>query len=139
MAAQAVTVTRTNRVATKLGQGVGVLFGRVDITNYHQTAVEITDITNYFRSDVVISMSGVSDNGYHVAWESATGTFKAYYPTAGAIAVTAGTAGDAVTNNAGVLESTGGQDLAVTSAAGTEVATDVDVGAFDFLAFGIVI
>lgn len=33
--------------------------------------------------------------------------------SAGVIAVTAGTAGDAVTNNAGVLESTGGQDLAV--------------------------
>lgn len=33
--------------------------------------------------------------------------------SAGVIPVTAGTAGDAVTNNAGVLESTGGQDLAV--------------------------
>lgn len=42
-----------------------------------------------------------------------------------AIAVTAGTAGDAVTNNAGVLESTGGQDLATSSdTAGTPAGTN---------------
>lgn len=47
----------------------------------------------------------------------------AYTPSgtvaAGVIAVTAGTAGDAVTNNAGVLNSTGGQDLAVNAQAFT--------------------
>ncbi len=50
-------------------------------------------------------------------------TGESYTPTgtvaAGVIPVTAGTAGDAVTNNAGVLESTGGQDLTVNSQAFT--------------------
>jgi hypothetical protein len=44
-------------------------------------------------------------------------TMNSYTPagsiSAGVIAVAAGTAGDAVTNNAGVLNSTGGEDLAV--------------------------
>lgn len=41
------------------------------------------------------------------------------------IPVTAGTAGDAVTNNAGVLESTGGQDLTTSSdSAGTPAGTN---------------
>lgn len=50
-------------------------------------------------------------------------TMDSYTPTgtvaAGVIPVTAGTAGDAVTNNAGVLESTGGQDLTVNEQAFT--------------------
>jgi hypothetical protein len=53
-------------------------------------------------------------------------TGESYTPTgtvaAGVIPVTAGTAGDAVTNNAGVLESTGGQDLTVNSQAFTGAA-----------------
>jgi hypothetical protein len=58
----------------------------------------------------------------------------AYTPSgtisAGVIAVAAGTAGDAVTNNAGVLNSTGGEDLAVnaqtfTGAAASLTATSV--------------
>lgn len=69
------------------------------------------------------------------------------------IAVTAGTAGDAVTNNAGVLESTGGQDLttaaggtgatgasgAVSAAALAEAANGTNLSALTavrFLAFG---
>lgn len=51
---------------------------------------------------------------YRGAGFTPTGTVAA-----GVIAVTAGTAGNAVTNNAGVLESSGGQDLAVNSQAFT--------------------
>ncbi len=50
----------------------------------------------------------------HAHTTTATGSVAA-----GVIPVTAGTAGDAVTNNAGVLESTGGQDLTVNAQAFT--------------------
>lgn len=77
-----------------------------------------------------------SDNGLGYKYDESTNSIRIYNSSgstpagsiaAGVIAVTAGVAGDAVTNNAGVLESTGGQDLAVN--AQTFTGTPVAAGA----------
>lgn len=157
MAAYAATVTVPDLKAKKLAAtGLGILRGTINLSNYNATLAEITGITNLFRSAPTVLLGGISTNGYLVAWDATAQAVKAWYPTkaitpagsvaAGVIAVTAGTAGDAVTNNAGVLESSGGQDLAVAAQAftgtavaaqaGTEVASDVDVGIVSFVAVG---
>ena len=61
--------------------------------------------------------------GYSSTANTPTGT-----NATGTVLVTAGTAGDAVTNNAGVLESTGGQDLTTEA----QVFTGDAVAAADF-------
>jgi hypothetical protein len=151
MAAYAATVTSSFISPVKVDPVVGIRMftGKCDITNYNQTLAEITGITGKFQSLFQVIVTGISDNGYLVRWDASGNAFKAYYPTNTAaahthsIAVTAGTTGDAVTNNAGVLESTGGQDLtsesggAITAAAASEVASDVDVGVVEFIAVGI--
>ncbi len=144
MAAYASTVTARMRKAIKLGDGLVGYSGQVDVTNYNSTLAEITAITGKFRDgDPEVMLGGISDNGYLVAWDQTSKSIKAWYPVTAhthVIPVTAGTAGDAVTNNAGVLESTGGQDLAASAATagpGTEVANDVDIGAVDFFAVGL--
>lgn len=157
MAAYAATVTLSVPHVIKGIGPLGVLFGSVSISNYNGTLAEITDITGAFKGAPVVIPNGVSSNGYLVKWDPTGLAFKCYYPTkaitpagsvaAGNIAVATGTAGDAVTNNAGTLNSVGGQDVAVaaqaftgtavTAQAGTEVATDVNVGIVQFVAFGI--
>ena len=165
MAAYAATVTSPLRKPIKIGNGVGIYFGQINLTNYNSTLAEITAITGKFNDKTpIVTLSGVSESGYICHWDPTSKAVKAFYPTAAAgththtgpshshtIAVTAGTAGDAVTNNAGVLESTGGQDLttaaggtgatgaggAISATAGTEVANDVDVGLVYFQAVGM--
>jgi uncharacterized protein YodC (DUF2158 family) len=134
----------------KIGDSLVLYRGTIDLTNYNTTAAEITGITGKFKDGApTVLLSGVSESGYLCHWDTTDKAVKAFYPTitgaahTHAVAVTAGTAGDAVTNNAGVLESTGGQDLAtetggaITAAAGTEVANDVDVGTVEFIAVGL--
>jgi hypothetical protein len=156
MGAYAATLVKDSPTVLKLSPKVGLLFGTVNITNYNSTIGDV-GIAAYFKTVKQVICSGVSSLGYLVRWDSASGGFKCYYPdgaavpagtiSAGVVAVTAGTAGDAVTNNNGVLNSTGGQDLAVaaqtftgtaaTKAAAVEVANDVNVGLVDYIAIGI--
>ena len=152
MAAYAATVTSTMKRAVKVDQitGFGMFMGRCDVTNYNQTLAEITDISKKFGTLMEVVVSAISDNGYLMRWCKVGKAFKAYYPTAvaaahtHAVAVTAGTAGDAVTNDSGVLNSTGGEDLvtesagAVTATAALQVASDVDVGVVEFVAYGLI-
>ena len=152
MADYASTITATMKRAVKIDQviGFGMYVGKADITNYNQTLIEITAISKKFKSLMQVICTTISDNGYLLRWDATDKAFKAFYPTAvasahtHAIAVTAGTAGDAVTNDSGVLNSTGGEDLvtesagAVTAAAAVEVANDVDVGVVEFVAYGLV-
>ena len=144
MAAYATTVVVNNRNMTPIGGGLGILTGTVDITNYNSTLAAIIAISGMFRSINAVILDSVSDNGYLGRWVSASNAIKCFYPTTAhthVIPVTTGTTGDAVTNNAGVLESAGGEDLAAsaaTAAAAGEVANDVDVGVFNFVAIGVV-
>ena len=147
MAAYAATVALDQRTAIQMANNAfKLLSGSVAITNYNSTLAEITGITKMFAGDAPrVICDGVTSNGYLAIWVAASKALKCFYPKK---AITpAGTAGNAVTNNAGVLESSGGQDLAVNAQAftgtavpaqaGTEVANDVNIGTVNFLAFGV--
>lgn len=114
--------------ATSAGTGTGKLLGTSGVN-----AVELLGSNSAMLNNS--PAGGFQQNlGGYIDFQciGSTITMGAYTPTgtisAGVIPVTAGTAGDAVTNNAGVLESTGGQDLTVgaqtfTGAAATLTAT----------------
>lgn len=116
MAAYAATVVKIPNVAEKIGLGMTVLFGTIDVTNYNQTVAEITDITNFFRGTPVVMVDGISDNGYLTNWDVTDEGVKAWYPT-------------------NASDQTPTVDIA--AAAAVEVANDVDVGKVSFLAIGI--
>ena len=87
----------------------GVLTGKIDITAYDNTNPEITEITRYFRQiDRVVF--GTSDSGYIAEWKDSTKGIIAWAPT----------------------QETG----VVANRSGAVAANGVDVGEFDFIAFG---
>lgn len=80
MAAYAATVVHTERTH-RIGLGMGILRGTVDLTNYNQTGAEITDITNQFKvSDPTVILDSVSDNGYLCRWNHVDKAVHAFYP-----------------------------------------------------------
>lgn len=157
MAAYAATVTLPDIRAKKLAAtGLGILRGTINVTNYNQTLAEITALTGYFRSAPTVILGGLSSLGYSVAWDTTSKSVKAWYPFGahthdllfiGGIAATepvviAG--GDTLGKNAatnrtiaGATSATkGGVVTAATTAAGVEVASDVNVGIVSFIAIG---
>jgi len=112
MAVYAATVTSLMKRAVKVDQvtGYGMFTGRCDLTNYNATLAAITAITGKFKDVISVVPQGVSDNGFLVEWIDASGAFKAY---------------------------TFDYD-AVADGAAIEAATDTDIGAFDFVAYGLV-
>lgn len=119
-------------VAITVGAGSNVLTSRVQVPS--QSGV---DSVEFFGNPILTSNSNVNSNsGQYLLAQFMANSFTAgaYTPagtiSAGTILVAAGTSGDAVTNNAGVLNSTGGQDLTVetqtfTGAAGSLTGTSV--------------
>lgn len=159
MAAYAATVSSLMQRAVKVDQvvGVGVYAGNCNLSNYNSTLAEITAITKKFQSVVAVVAEGVSDTGYLIKWDATSKAFKAYYPapqhshglivTKGAIGanlevgLSADAAAATLNNNtiAATLTLNAPDPVAnAAAAAGTEVANDVDVGAFDFIAVGII-
>jgi len=153
------SVTLDTPTAKKIGRRLRVLTGQCNITSYDTTGVEITDITKYFRSIKSVVPDGVSSNGYVIKWDRADKCFHAYYPTKShnhvSIQVDATATAADQTAFVGLLDGTGaavsgvsiahaggaGSDIAVNSdtlaaSAGTEVANGVDVGTFNFVAYG---
>lgn len=165
MAAYASTVTSALLKGVKVDMVTGVYMfaGRCDVTNYNTTLVAITAISDKFRSIISVVANAISDNGYLVEWINASSAFKAYYATAAAAAhahdfvVAAGTIGtnmemglDINTDSAEVVGAAGitadrtlnantpvAVSGAVSATAALEVASDVDIGAFDFIAYGL--
>ena len=106
------TVTADTTMPERIGRRFGMLTGSVDITAYHQTLAEITDITRHFKDTtlgVTVTPCGVTDNGYLLAWNSTSKAFKAYK-------------GDYSASVDGPM---------------VEVGNDVDVGAVKFIAVGL--
>lgn len=108
MAAYAATVTLNQRVPIKLPGGIGMVTGKVDVTNYNQTLAEITGITKFFRAAPTVILGGVSDSGFHGRWDATAKAVKVY---------------------------TGDNDNAADGPS-VQAASDVDAGEFDFVAFG---
>lgn len=153
MAAYAATVTTNFRKSIRIGENLSLIAGTVDITNYNTTLAAIANITKHFKSVLAVILSPVSDNGYSGAWVAASSSIKCFYglkshthtlhfqTSAAANAVTAATnslrTAAAAFDVAGVANSSGeGGVVSVAAAAGGEVASDVDVGAFQFIAIG---
>ncbi len=87
------TTTLDSPHALPFGNGLGMVTGVVDITEYHQTIVEVTDITGQFSKGTPrVVCDGMTDNGYIVQWVHGSGSFKAYYPIAAYTPILTGTA-----------------------------------------------
>ncbi len=117
MAAYAQTTTLDHRKTINVGDSLGVLAGRCNITNYNTTVAENKDITGAFLNQPIVVCSGVSESGYLVHWDRTDKGFKAFYPTI-------------------VSDQTPTADIV--AAAGTEVVNDVDIGEVQFVAVGII-
>lgn len=79
MAAYASTTTYVMKYPEKIGagQGLAVIAGRCNITNYNQTLAEITAITGKFKSILAV-IAGATDTGYLLEWVPASKAFKAW-------------------------------------------------------------
>lgn len=154
-------VTTPLKQAERISRSFGMYAGKCNISEYNTTLLEITGITRYFKTGGVSGFTGgivavvadqVSENGYLVQWDYATGAFKAYRPS-NIVATTLGVAVNsdvssgtiAVIYGSGekVLHATSGVgsldvvQAAVTSAA-TEASNSDDVGEVSFYAIGFI-
>lgn len=149
MAAYAATVSLESRSSVRLQHSrLGVLFGKITVSNYNQTLAEITGVTNLFRGDPIVMLSGISSNGYVTRWDPTGKAVKAYYPTDMKIVTGSTAAGDA-TSGALVEDSAAAETVvrAMGSAINTtydlgdwpgkQVAADVNVGDVNFFAVGV--
>lgn len=96
----------------RIGRNYGLVTGTVDITSYHATLAEITDLTKFFIDNTITITAapcGITDNGYFVTWVGSSGAFKAWK-------------GDYSASVDGPL---------------VECANDLDVGAFKVIVTGI--
>lgn len=113
MAAYAATVTISGRKAWRSGvSGFSVLRGTVDITNYNTTLATITGISGKFIDNPTVILNSISTNGICGNWVPVSKSIKAWFPT----------------------QQTG----SVGNRAAIECATDTNVGAFQFIAIGLV-
>lgn len=110
MAAYAATVSVDFPQPVQFGRSTrSYISGTVTVTNYNTTLAEITGITKYFkRLDTVIA-DGPTANGYILDWNSTSSAFYAWQ-------------GDYSTSVDGPL---------------VQVASDTNLGAAKFVAFGI--
>jgi hypothetical protein len=118
MAAYASTVTLHTDGVERISRNLGLVVGKIDITNYNATTVEETTITRLFKTSGqsafpkgILSLSVTSsENGYVLGFDKTTGKFKAYH-------------GDNNNASDGPL---------------VEVPDDTDLGTFDFFAIGFI-
>lgn len=99
MAAYAATVTPVQPTIVKLLNffGLGIVYGKVTISNYNQTTVpELTALTGLFRATPCVVCSGVSNGAVKqlVRWSEADKGFRCYVPTTGAETATDVNVGD---------------------------------------------
>jgi len=141
MAAYASAVTLHTPKAERISRNLGMIAGNIDITNYNSTTTEETDITRYFKNSSqvglekgILSLSVTSsEKGYVLGFDKTTGKFIAYSPGALAIGDIALATGDTYTDAAvnGAVNA-----ITVTAGALSEVANDLDLGTFEFVATG---
>lgn len=152
MANYAATVTSPMVQVERVSRSLGVIAGKVTVSNYNTTLLEITGITRYFKTSAVagftkgtiaIVSEGFSTNGYLVRWDNTTGAFRCYYAN-NAISIPVDSnvgAGAALLfgsgGGAGALHATSAVgNITVAAAAAAEVANDVNIGDINFVAIG---
>lgn len=79
MAAYAQTTTVDYKGdAERISQNFGIITGKTDITNYHQTGVEITEITSLFKTLSRVIADGASAGKYIARWNTTDKCFHCF-------------------------------------------------------------
>jgi len=65
----------------RISRDLGMITGSADLTLYHQTAAEVTEITGLFGTINQVIANGLSDNGYLIRWDPTDEAFHAFYAT----------------------------------------------------------
>lgn len=94
MAAYAATTALDYPKPGQLGNlNIGVVSGTCDLTNYNDTVVENTTITNAFLPDGILRVvpNGISSNGFIISWDATSKAFRAYATVGAAVSVAGGT------------------------------------------------
>ena len=87
------TVTLDRPFAMSLGlAGEKIAHGQIDLSEYHQTTAEVTDITKLFIAVPRVAVSGLSSNGYAIRWNRTDKAFEAFYAIAAYTPTFTGTA-----------------------------------------------
>jgi hypothetical protein len=161
------TVISPMKQPERISRSLGVFAGKIAMSSYSQTLVKLTAITKYFvptgngttggftHGICSVQIDGPSSAGYLVQWDYTTGAFKCFYadkattPTGTVVlqaSATMSAAGVPVLWNLGTagLGSTGTAGTApitinaITAAAASQCAANVDVGTFGFVAIGFI-
>ena len=146
------TVISPMKQPERISRSLGVYAGKVSIASYTAAAV-LTAVTKYFvptgnattggfaHGICSVQIDGPSSGGYVVAWDYATGCFKAYSPTAGGIVCNSALAGALISfgsgGTVGVVHATSAVGTILTATA-SEAAENSAVGTFGFVAIGFV-
>lgn len=152
MANYASTVTTPMANCERISRSLGVIAGKVTISNYNTTLLEITGITKFFKNSAVVGFTkgvvsvaceGFTSNGYLVRWDNTTGAFRCFYANnAMSIPVDSNVASGAALifqsgGGAAALHATSAVgNITVAAAAALEVANDVNIGDVNFVAIG---
>jgi hypothetical protein len=161
------TVTSPMSKPERISRSLGIYAGKISISSYSQTLVTLTAITKYFvptgnattggftHGICSVQIDGPSSGGYLAQWDYTTGAFKCFYadksttPT-GTLVLTASAAMSAAgvpvlwNQTTGALGNTGTAGTApitvnaIAAAAASQVAANVNVGTFGFVAIGFV-
>lgn len=78
MAAYAATVTLAQPTVKKIGGGMGLLRGTINITNYNPTLAALTAITSRFKGTPTVILGGTTTGGYGAAWIPASSSVKLF-------------------------------------------------------------
>lgn len=155
------TVTSPMSKPERISRSMGIYAGKVSISSYATTLVELTAVTKYFKPTsnattggfthgiCSVQVDGPSSNGYLARWDYTTGAFKCYAPVAGTtvtLPVNSNVAAGAALlfasgGGAGALHATsavGNITYAMVAAAGSECAANIAVGTFGFVAVGFI-
>ena len=160
------TVISPMKHCERISRSMGIFAGKVSVSEYATTLVEITGITKFFKPTsnattggfgdgiVTVQLEGPSSLGYLAQWDYTTGSLKCFYvdkattPT-GTVALTGSAAMSAAgvtvlwNQTTGVLGNTGTAGTApivinaLVAAAASECGA-INVGTFGFVAIGFI-
>lgn len=155
------TVISPLKKPERISRSMGIFAGKVTISSYATTLVELTGITKFFKPTgngttggfdngiCCVQVDGPSSGGYFATWDYTTGAFKCYAPVAGTsvtLPVDSNVGAGAALlfasgGGAGALHATsavGNITYTLAAAAGSEAAANTAIGTFGFVAIGFI-
>lgn len=146
------SVSSPMKDAERISRSLGIYAGTVNISSYNTTLVKITGITKFFvtggvagftQGILAVVPTGISDSGFELRWNYATGAFNAYRPTNVDIPVDSNVGAGAALlfasgGGTGALHATSAVGDVVLTASAQEAANDDNIGKCGFIAIGFV-